>query len=241
MIGLIAFALFALVVKAEAVEFRAATHAGSSPATSCSAAVPTGVQNGDLLLAMAIANQTSSGETITAPTGWTEVATHYNTTDTVFRVSLFRKIASSESGSYNFTSSENVRFSCTVTAWYDGINPTNPIAQYTNTAYTVNNATLRAAGLTTTAPASLLIVGIVACNPACPISPPTSPSAFTEQVDHFENRHQRYFASLNWTGSGSTGDVDATLSGSNMGKHAFLVELASAGGSAAPLTLRRRF
>lgn len=241
MIIFIVFVLLALAVEAEAVEFRAATHAGSNPATSCSVAVPTGVQNGDLLLAMAIANHTSSGETITAPTGWTEVATHYNTASTAFRVSLFRKIASSESGSYNFSSSVNVRFSCTVTAWYDGINPTNPIAQHTNTAYTANNTILRAAGLTTTSPASLIFVGIVFCNPDCPISPPTSPAAFTEQVDHFENRHQRYFASLNWAGSGSTGNVDATLPGSYVDKHAFLIELTSAGGSAAPLTPRRRF
>lgn len=240
MIVALALIVVLLASTADAVEFRAATHGSLNPSTTCTASVPSGTQNGDLLLALALANQSTSGHTITAPTGWTEVATHYNTAGAAFRMSLFRKIASNESGSYQFTSSENVRFSCTVTAWYDGINTTNPIAQHSNTAYTAHDTTIRAAGLTTTAPASLLFIGTSPCNPACSITPPTSPAAFTEQVEYWDNRHLRYFAALNWTSAGATGNVDGTLSGATTNKHAFLLELSAPGGSGVGLSLRRR-
>lgn len=234
--------LLALLVPSicDAVQFRSATHGDANPSTTCVTAVPAGTANGDLLLALATAQQTTSGQTITAPSGWTEIATHYN--GEFGRVSLFRKIANAESGSYTWTSSENVRFACTAVAYYDGINTSSPIEDFTNTAYVANDAIFRAAGVTTTGPRSLIFVGVSTGNPPSTATPPTVPATFTEDVDYGNNRRQRYFAHLDWTSSGTTGNVDATLSGPITAKHAMLLVLSPGGGGGGPTVFfsRRR-
>lgn len=224
---------------ADAVSFRAATHGDQTPGTTCVTSVPSGTTDGDLLLAVATAHQESPDGTITAPSGWTEVATHYNAE--FGRVSVFSKIASSESGSYTWTSSVNVRFACTTVAYYDGIHSSSPIEAVTNTAYVANGTVFRAAGVTTTATRSLIFVGVSASNPPSTATPPTSPDTFTEDVDYGNNRRQRYFAHLDWGSSGSTGNVDAVSSEALTAKHAFLLVLTPAdSGGGGPLLLFRR-
>jgi hypothetical protein len=228
---------------AEAVSFRAAAHNGSLD-PSCSVSVPTGTQDGDLLLGVVSVAHSSDTGTIDPPSGWSLVATLRYSADSNVRVALFQKIALSESGSYGFSSGMGSRMGCSVVALYDGINESTPIAQYSNDSYTPWNTTLRAAGLTTTAPATLLFVGSVNDNTVT-ISPPTSPSTFTEWME--ENvtagtfTYIHYLAVLDWSSSGATGNVDATLSSSRNNKHAMLLELSapSAGGTTV-FHLRRR-
>ena len=85
-------------------QFRAATSGDvTSPTTSIVVTKPTGVANGDGLVAV-IYHQNSGGTpTVTPPTGWTLVGSATGDPATTFRMLVYKKSASGEGASWTWT------------------------------------------------------------------------------------------------------------------------------------------
>lgn len=114
-----------------------ATSGTAANSTSVSAAKPTGVVSGDLLLA----TFTNADQTVTPPTGWT--ALFYDTANAItghtWGAGVYWKVAgSSEPTSYSFSVPSSAPLVLTITAW-SGVDPATPIG--TNWAE-VPNSTL---------------------------------------------------------------------------------------------------
>jgi hypothetical protein len=162
--------------------------------------------------------------TYTPPAGWTAVADRIESPSTK-SWQAFWKRASSESGAYTFGLSGSSYGAAQLSCWRGFVGSGSPVHAYSNTGYTTNDTTLRAATLTTTNYSFLVFMGGYNANP-----PPTgtAPSGFSEAIDYKEDwayygTYMAYKDCSAWTGS--TGNVDATLSASITGKHGMLIAL----------------
>lgn len=204
------------------------TEYGANGVTSITLDVPSGVADNDILFAILKHALGSSEQPNSAPSGWTLVAHEYEATSGS-TYSLYWKIASSESGSYVWGYASAGRNGGVCVAYRDWFDTADPIDSYSSTSYTTADTTLRAASFSVAAANSAVIfLGAVhRGGSACTFSPPTNPSTFTEDVDRWDTNSRAAItvASLVWSGSGSTGDIDATISGSEGGKHAFAISL----------------
>lgn len=190
-------------------------------------AVPTGTQNGDLLLCICGSGYNMGGpaDTIGTPAGWEFGATQELVVSTIYyRASWFWKIAASESGSYSFgVAGKN---NGAIVSAYRNVSPTSPIHQQSDVAYITNDSIVRCAGFTTTLNGCMLV--------ALPALGAASPPAFTPPTGMTERGDEGYagttvvsLADVLQATAGPTGDKDATIGGfATTGKHGFLVALA---------------
>lgn len=157
------------------ISFRSsASENNGSGSTGLTVPRPTGVAAGDLLLSTVTVGSTTVS--LTPPTGWALVVNASEGTD--IRTLVYRRVAgSSEPASYSWTFSGSARALGAVLA-YQGVDPMQPI----NAADGYGNATsktITAPGITTNAPAYLL-VHVAATAVATTITPP---SGMTERLE----------------------------------------------------------
>lgn len=192
-------------------------------ATSVSPGAPAGLADDDLMLAIAgCINGISS-----APAGWTQLGGNSAETFT-----LWRKIASGESGTYQFSQASTGKIRVQIAAW-SGINIYNPISVVSDTEYTASDTTLRAASMIVPdAGSTLIFAGGFYRELSSSSTPPTNPDTFTERVDAGETSSDFWccFSDLEWSGSGATGNMDATMSNALASKHAMAIALNDMGG-----------
>lgn len=191
---------------------------------SLTAAVPTGVTDGDLLVA-AICSYSTADPT-SAPSGWTLRGTaDYKT---YVKWHLYTKIASSESGSYTWSWSATTKRAVVVAAYRGDFDTADPIDVISNTEYQTNNTTLRAASITLSQNnETIIFLGsqFILTNNTC--SAPTNPDTFTEDVDTGDSTSDIYhhYYHLSGVSAGATGNIEGTLASSNYAKHAFAIAL----------------
>ena len=199
--------------------------------TTCTANVPAGTAAHDLLVAIVIADQ--AGQVLTPPAGWTIAASRsLNTGGGPGHAWLTYKLAASgDPSAFVWTVSVTGRVSCTLTTWR-GVDQTTPIDTVSSGAVNQTDVYLAADTVTTSAPTTLIFMGVVFANPAPSWTPPTDLGTWSNAVAHLTNRQGRYVAYFDWSASGSTGIVRGTLPGSYDGnnKHAWQLALTPVGG-----------
>jgi hypothetical protein len=172
------------------------------------------------------------------PGGWTTLAQNYESGSGT-NYDVYYRVAASESADYTWGYDGPAgRSAGALISYRGGYDTADPIDIVSNTAYTTSDTTLRAASMTVSAANSpLVFFGAVANNASITATVPTVPVTFTEDVDRWDtdSRATLYMASYLWTGSGATGNIDATISATSATKHAFAVTLnPSAGTASAP-------
>lgn len=211
-----------------AVAFVAAANANSN-STSVTCNKPTGTADGDIMLALVIVRQNSGAPTITAPNGWTELLTQ---TVSNARRSLYWKRASSEGANYQFShdGSAGQKTQVTIGSFSGCVTSGNPYDCTSNTAYSTNNTTLRAASMTPSLqPVHLVFVGFVSISATI-----TPPGNFTERAEYEggDTAYVTYVADRLYESTDATGNIDATLSAGTTAKHAMMVALKPSTGTA---------
>lgn len=128
---------------------RAPAWTGSSNNTSSvSCAKPTGVANGDVMIAYC---QSGGGATHTAPTGWT-LLSNYQNTGSLLTSSIFYKVASSEGSSYSFSDDlGDLTPMCVQIVAYRGVDTTSSPVDVHTEANTGGTNTASAPSATSTA------------------------------------------------------------------------------------------
>jgi hypothetical protein len=215
-----------------AFAFVAAAHYDSSASTSAVVTKPTGTTDNDILFALV--KRTDGTDPTTVPTGWAslgkQVAGGNPTTNW-----LYWKLAASEGANYTWEWAGALRTGVTIATYRDGFDTADPIDVVSNTSYTTSDTTVRAASMAVAAANSAIIFfGSAHQSSTQTFTPPTVTTTFAEDVDTWDSgsRFAREVASVVWTGSGATGDMDATYSATATDKIAFAVALnpAAAGG-----------
>lgn len=197
---------------------------------------PAGIAANDILFGYVKhnANETPTG----VPSGWTLLGSEFNTESTSYWFLYYKIATGSEPADYTWTFATAARAGGVSIAYRDGFDTADPIDAVSDTGYITNDTTLRAAAATAAeANAPVLFFGCTHNSSANAVTHPSSPAAFTEDVEYFggSGRGNYEIASLIWTGSGTTGNVDATLASAVGVKHAFLVILTP--NTAAPPTV----
>lgn len=198
-----------------------AAAANEAAATSITAGKPTGTEAGDLLVALVCRNNNADPSAV--PSGWSLVAAHKPSASYGYR--LYVKVAgASEPSDYTWTWSSGSYYArALVLAYRGGFDAADVVDVYSNTAYTTNNTTLRAAAVTAAADHTAVIaLGAVYNNPAVAVTF-TPADGWTEDYDGGDR--WRMSVSHVTVDDGSTGDIDVTMSGSYTDKHAFLLAL----------------
>lgn len=203
--------------------FVAAASADSASTASLVCNKPTGTVDNDYMLAFI--KRGTDGDPNSVPSGWTLLGS--NPIGGGNSLWVYGKLASSEGASYTFGWAGAARSGITIASYRDGFDTADPIDVVSNTAYTTNNTTVRAASVSAAAANSpIIFMGAVHGAAAVTFTAPSAPAAFAENVDtqgDGTGRFSRTFDLLVWTGSGATGDMDATASASTVDKHAFAV------------------
>jgi hypothetical protein len=157
---------------------------------------------------------------------------------------LYYKVAgASEGASYAWVWAAATRLGGTIATYRGDFDTADPIDVVSNTAYIVSNTTVRAASMTVSAVNSpLVFFGGIHSSSSVTYTKPTAPvDIWVEDVDQADDgtvsRFMREICHMIWTGSGASGNIDATASATITDKHAFAVALnpAAGGGSILPL------
>ena len=186
--------------------FRSATSDGETSGTSITLTAPAGISDNDILLAFIYKEDTGA---VTYPSGFTEKQTVTQTaSDPDFKCYLAWKRASSESGNYTFSWTNNVWRAGLIMAISGAILSGDPfdVAPSTNAPGSAS-ATVTATGITTLTADTLL----VALGAAFSSFTWTEPSGMTERVDY----NNVSAATVAQAGIGATGDKSFTASGSD--------------------------
>lgn len=216
--------LFSQNVAHAATTFVAAAHANVN-ANSATVSKPTGTATNDIMFTLVMHKVNEAPNTV--PTGWTLSGTQVIAS--TYHYSLYWKLAATEGASYTWGWPTSERSALTVVTYRGGFNTASPIDILSNTAYTTTNATVRAASMNVAVTNSpIIFFGAIYFNGGTTFTPPTTPATMTENVDSYNStsRFSREVANLTWTGSGTTGNMDA-ITGTSFGavKHAFAVAL----------------
>jgi hypothetical protein len=221
-----------------AVTYRSVAHStDSAAATSLACNVPTGTVNGDLMFMLI--KRGTNGDPSGGLTGWT--LGQSNTPAGATSHWVYYRVASSEPASYTPDwGASSSRTGVTIITFTG--NHASPIDAWSDTAYTTSDTTLRAAAFTVgAANYHLVLFGCQHSSASVTVTTgATVPITFTERVNDWTSasRFSRYIASGDWSGSGSTGTIDATLSATSIDKHMFAVSIipaAGGGGTAVPV------
>lgn len=208
-----------------AFQFVAVAHSTDSASTASLACnKPTGTVDNDIMFAFIKRNDSTDPNTV--PTGWTLAGSRVPGGANSFW--LYYRVASSEGASYTWGWAAAGRTGISIATYRDGFNTSSPIDVVSNTSYVTSDTTVRAASVSAAAANSpIVFFGGVHNASSVTFTPPSGPSAMAEDVDYYndQSRFARTFASLIWTGSGATGNMDATASITTIDKHAFAIVL----------------
>lgn len=202
-----------------AFSFVASSFIDSDSLTTLVINKPTGTVDDDIMFT--IIHRPSSWAPTSVPSWWTSLWTQTN-------YYLYYRKASSEWASYSWGFSWSVRTGIALWSFRWWFNLTTPIDVTSNTTYTTNNTNCRAASMTVTNTNSpIIFLWTWFRTASLTFTPPTSPSTFTEHYDWWSTLWDCWFeiASMVWSWSWSTGDIDAIMSTSMSTKHAFAVAL----------------
>jgi len=207
--------------------------------TSATCDLPTGTADDDFLLAVI---HSVDGTLSSAPSGWdnfgSPVVGQLDPSSSAAFTHLYWKIASGEPASYSWSWASSARSGCSVYSFRDDFDVSNPVDAISNTAYTTSSTTVRAASATAAAanaPIILFSTQHVSSSQTC-TAHPTSPTTFTAHSDLY-NSSSRFHRCLSigvWSGSGSTGDMDTSISNTAVDKRGFALILNPSGAPAAP-------
>ena len=205
------------------VSLRPTSTSGSN--TSVSVSKPTGVTDGDVM----VATVAFAGGTLTAPAGWTQVLEQAGTGVTL---RVYRRTASSEGSSYTWSLSTADGLAVAIGAYYN-VDTTTPIGGSGSQANS-SSTSMVAPSVTPGTPADMLLfAGAVAGNVRA-----TAPGSMTEEADAGATGVGVYGADQLLASSDATGTRTATLA-SATANAAALVSLrpTSTGGGSAPTTI----
>lgn len=201
-----------------AITYVSESHVGDTSISSLVVAAPASIQNGDILVAFAaVYKYLAVPEDINLPSGFTEI----DVNDTTYtHQTVGWKRASSESGDYTFSCTSGSEGVAGIVVLRGCLASGSPVDVYSDTAYTTNNTTVRAASVTTTIANTMLVaVGYALRNTS--FSPP---AGMSEAFDHSDAANLTASAAyVTQTASGASGDKDFTIGTSGGTKHAFLV------------------
>ena len=220
-----------------AFAFIAAAHYDNSSSSSGVCNKPTGTAQNDLMLATVKHADAPNS----VPSGWTEIGHGEDPASSSNEWMTYWKLAGGgEPADYTWGFAAASRLGITIATFRDGFDTADPIDVTSDTDYTTTDTVNRAASMTVAAANSPLIFigGTHIGGSGNTQTPPTNPATFTEHVDTWNtgSRFARCIASVIWTGSGATGNIDAAIDASNAAKHAFAVALnpPAAGGGGNP-------
>lgn len=185
---------------------------------------PTNTADGDLMFTFL---WFSSMDIATVPAGWTQLLTK-TIEGGGSRFYLYWKIAASEGTTYAWANANGNKMLASVVTFRGGFDPADPFDVTSNTEYSTSNTTVRAATMTVSAANSnLLFFGCFRYAGTGSFTPPSVPSAWTELYEDGDDLSAGHLevCSLAWTGSGATGNMDATASATITTKHAFAIAL----------------
>lgn len=189
---------------------------------------PTGTADGDLMFSYIKHGAGFTEQANSVPSGWTMAVSRYEN-GSGSNHSVYWKIASGEGSSYVWAFPSLARNGAIMITYRDGFNSSNVIDVVSNTAYTTADTILRAASMSVTAVNSPIIFfgGVHKSASAYTFTPPTTPVTFTEDVDRWDggSRAAMTIASVVWSGSGATGNMDATISASDAAKVGLAIAL----------------
>ena len=205
-----------------AIGVRSHSLAGNSGAGTI--AVPTGTQNGDLLLAWCITDPDGAVTDLTAPGDWTQIASDA----TAIRGRIFYKVASGESGTYAFGTSAGSDGAWVIVA-FTGVDTTTPIQ--------VNPVISGGTAATDLVAPSITMTGagaLVCCYGSQNAGTFTTPSGMTEIADHSPGGWAAQSICWESRTSGATGTRTSTHSVSEMRVWASLGLNEAGGGGGGP-------
>jgi len=184
------------------------TATATASATSITVSVPSGVSNGNVMLAQ-IGFKGGNSVTVTDPSGWTFIRQE-NGNSTGIGVRLYYRVASSEPASYKWTFSASEAATAGIAA-YSGVSTTNPIDASSGAGSSANGTSITAPAVTTTAPNDM-VVGFFSTGKNQVI---TQPSGMTEHWDVTPGSAiESETADVLQASAGSSGSKTATVSGS---------------------------
>lgn len=184
--------------------------------TSVEVNKPTGTTENDIMIAI-ISHVGPPAETPSC-SGWTRIQDiDYRSTSRDDEL-LYKVAGGAEGASYTFSGySTSGRIMATIATYRGGFNTSDPIDTYSKDDYVTSNTTNRATALTVSAANSPIFhIGSDYHDSSVSCTAPSSPGTFNEDVDNYQAINGpgwvHCFYSQEWSGSGSTGDMDATLS-----------------------------
>lgn len=205
---------------------------------------PTGTADGDILFCWIAAYKTSTPTIDSVPSGWQQLA--YNRPgNSYYYYWLYYKIASGEGASWvwSFNSTVKVRAVCSCyTAGDFDVASIDDIV-VSNTAYTTSNNQCIAASMNVPNANSPLVfwAGVYyTTSSGRTFTKPSVPTTGWVEDDDTGNSTSDFWTevcSMIWSGSGDTGDMVATISGSSSTKHAFAVALNPPSGGEPDITV----
>lgn len=192
--------------------------------TSATCDKPTDTADGDIMFALVMRNSTTDPSSV--PSDWALAGSMPAT----YGRWLYWKVADNEGSNYTWEWASGAKTSITITTYRGGFDITDPIDVVSNSAYTTSNTTVRAASMNVTAVNSpLLFFATFYRTSSTTFTKPSVPTVdWVEDYDGGSTSPDfwREVASMVWSGSGATGDMDATASATGTTvKHAFAVAL----------------
>lgn len=205
-----------------AITLRNTSTYGLNSYYSTSVPIPTGTQNGDIIIALTTYySGFMTGQTMTS-LGDRRV-THY--------YSAFYKIwnTGDPTGITFSVSSGGSRGKVTMASYYGDFNTSSPIDSFSNTQYITSNNIVRAASINVSEVNSAIIFfGGVYSTSARTFTKPTGlTNLWVEDYDGGDTGSDMWhtFDSIVWSGNGATGLIDVIVSTTATTKHAFMVAL----------------
>lgn len=221
-----AFSVF--TPKAEAaIALRAAQGSNNAGGgTSITMTVPTGVQNGDVMI-MGITVRGGTDTTITDPSGWTNLSAKNSTT--ILAQKLYWRVASSEPASYAVTITSNKASGVIIAL--SGADTIQPVITYFSGQNNASSQTVTAPALNSWVAANGIDVGFFGTATGTSFSPPTN---YTEPANGESastgagagSRTTSEIAYRALTGATTVGAISATAvdAAVNIGHHVFIKE-----------------
>ena len=195
--------------------------ADTNKSTTASVVVtaPSGIQDGDILIASAGAYGTSVGAPA-FPAGFSTPITWSPTS--ARRVGSAWKRASGESGNYTFTATSATQMVAGIMVFRGRLASGTPVGTASNGAYTTNDTIVRALALTAAAGDDLAWVGFEGST-GNSVTPALTSAG--EQHASYVGFGQGYSQNVS---AGSTGNVDGSLSSSNASKRGMMWNILAA-------------
>jgi len=193
-----------------------------STTTSVVITAPTGIQDGDILVAfVSVFRSTSATATSITSTGWTQWAEQI--TSTRYKCSIFWKRAASESGNYTFNSASATQMQGAIGVYRGCVATGDPRDVLSNTAYVTSGTIVRAASCTPTVANGMYVyggwyylAGTISLG---------SPSGMNARETQANTNCAIRLSDLAYTTTAASGIKDATAGAACTVKHAFMVAL----------------